>query len=208
MVQLPDSLTPAWVDPRVRRTRHLLHEALEKLLEETAFENISVGDIAEKATLNRATFYDHYPDKFALLEGLVSCRFLCLLQQRHVVFTGDCPKAIMAIALAMCDYMVGIPGIECRNRRPMEKHLEAALTAVVRDMLLRGMERFPPPNAVPPRMMAAALSGAMYSGVNEWLRTPDRCPAEEIVTTIFRLICPMLGVDPRVLEMYEPAVTA
>ncbi len=207
-MKLPDSLTPAWVDPRIRRTRQLLHEALEKLLAETAFEHISVGDIAERATLNRATFYAHYPDKFALLEGLVSCRFARLLEQRGVVFTGNCPKAMMAIALAMCDYMVGIPGIHCPDRRHMEKHFEAALTAVVRGLLLCGLERFPPQNPAPPKLIAAAISGAMYGGVNEWLRTPDRCPAEEIVVTIFGLICPMLGVDPRLVEAYEPALTA
>ncbi len=208
MTKLPDSLTPAWVDPRIRRTRQLLQNALEKLLEETAFEDISVGDIAEMATLNRATFYDHYPDKFALLEGLVSSRFARLLEQRGVVFTGNCPKVMMAIALAMCDYMVGIPGIDYPNRRHMEKHFEAALTAVVRGLLLCGFERFPPQSAAPPKLVAAAISGAMYSGVNEWLRTPNRCPAEEIVITIFGLICPMLGIDPRLVLAYEPVLTA
>ena len=54
------------VDPRIRRTRQLLQQALAKLLETKEFEKISVQDITEAATLNRATFYDHYGDKFAL----------------------------------------------------------------------------------------------------------------------------------------------
>ena len=56
------------MDPRIRRTRQMLQDALKRLLEEKQFDKISVQDITVLATLNRATFYAHYPDKFALLE--------------------------------------------------------------------------------------------------------------------------------------------
>jgi AcrR family transcriptional regulator len=59
------------VDPRVTRTRKLIRDALLSLLAEKTFESISVQDIAERATVNRATFYAHYTDKFALLDALV-----------------------------------------------------------------------------------------------------------------------------------------
>ncbi len=92
----------------------------------------------------------------------------------------------------MCDYMAGIPGINCPHRREMAKYFEAALIAVVRAMLLRGFEKFPPRSSIPPPLIAATISGAIYSAVNEWLRTPDRCSAEEIVHPIFTLVQPML----------------
>jgi AcrR family transcriptional regulator len=63
------------VDPRVRRTRKMLHDALGKLMQEKDFDKISVQDIADAADLHRATFYDHYPDKFALLECTVGAHF-------------------------------------------------------------------------------------------------------------------------------------
>jgi len=37
-----------------------------------SFDEIAVQDIAEAATVNRATFYDHYTDKYALLEAMVA----------------------------------------------------------------------------------------------------------------------------------------
>ena len=55
-------------DPRVRRTRQLLLQALEELLAEKGFRHLTVQDIAERAGLNRVTFYGHFPDKYALLE--------------------------------------------------------------------------------------------------------------------------------------------
>jgi len=45
------------LDPRIRRTRQLLQDALKRLLEEKEFDKITIQNITEAATLNRATFY-------------------------------------------------------------------------------------------------------------------------------------------------------
>lgn len=55
-------------DLRVRRTRKLLRDALVSLMAERGFEAITVQDLAERAMINRATFYRHYRDKADLLE--------------------------------------------------------------------------------------------------------------------------------------------
>lgn len=57
-------------DLRVRRTQMNLREALLDLIEEKGFDAVTVGDIAERAMVNRATFYRHYPDKYALVTGI------------------------------------------------------------------------------------------------------------------------------------------
>ncbi|WP_242219747.1 TetR/AcrR family transcriptional regulator [Bacillus cereus group sp. BfR-BA-01380] len=55
-------------DPRVKRTRQAIRDALISLIHEKGFDSITVQDIAEKATVNRATFYSHYYDKYDLLD--------------------------------------------------------------------------------------------------------------------------------------------
>jgi len=55
------------MDPRVIRTRQLLRDALVELIDEQGYEKITVQDITQRATLNRATFYLHYGDKLDLL---------------------------------------------------------------------------------------------------------------------------------------------
>jgi AcrR family transcriptional regulator len=192
MTATPDHQSSEWIDPRIRRTRQMLQQSLERLLESKSFDKISVGEIAEDATLNRATFYDHYPDKYALLEGLVSTRFQELLTRRGLFFEGGCPSAIKGIALAVCDFLAGLPGIECPERRQFQKHLESALVSVVRGMILTGLQRHTPPPGPPPALIAATVSGAIYGAAIEWLRTPNRCPAEEAVESIFALIHAML----------------
>ena len=57
-------------DPRVLRTRRLLRQALVELVSEQDFESITVQDITDRATLNRATLYLHYQDKYDLLEDV------------------------------------------------------------------------------------------------------------------------------------------
>ncbi|UZM97271.1 TetR/AcrR family transcriptional regulator [Lysinibacillus sp. MHQ-1] len=49
------------------RTRQLLRDALVELIDEQGYEKITVQDITQRATLNRATFYLHYRDKLDLL---------------------------------------------------------------------------------------------------------------------------------------------
>lgn len=57
-------------DLRVRRTQKMLQEALVDLVAERGLDAISVGDIAERAMVNRATFYRHYQDKYDLAEKI------------------------------------------------------------------------------------------------------------------------------------------
>ena len=51
-----------------RRTCKLLYNAMFKLLSQKPFEDISVVDICEEAMVPRATFYNYFEDKYALLE--------------------------------------------------------------------------------------------------------------------------------------------
>lgn len=56
-------------DLRVRRTRKLLWDALMSLLTEHDFGAITVNNICDKAMIHRTTFYNHYEDKYDLLNS-------------------------------------------------------------------------------------------------------------------------------------------
>ena len=188
------------LDPRVRRTRQLLVDALQKVLETKSFEELSIQDIADAATVNRATFYDHYPDKFALLECMVGSRFHELLTKRGVSFNGSCTNALRAIVLGVCDYLASMPALECERQRQLEPHLESAVIAVVRAMLLAGLKDHPSIHAVSPEMIATTASWAIYGGAKEWVKTPKRVASEQAADTVMTLIAPILslpGVSPR-----------
>lgn len=54
-------------DLRVRRTRKTLVQAMMELTVERGYSNITIQDIADRAMVNRSTFYRHYLDKDDLL---------------------------------------------------------------------------------------------------------------------------------------------
>ncbi|WIM40305.1 TetR/AcrR family transcriptional regulator [Paenibacillus sp. PK4536] len=55
-------------DLRVVRTQSWLREALIKLIEQVGFDAITVQSLTREAGINRATFYQHYRDKYDLLD--------------------------------------------------------------------------------------------------------------------------------------------
>lgn len=57
-------------DRRIRRTRNILKSSLAELMLEKDFKDITVKDIAERADINRGTFYLHYKDAYDLLEKI------------------------------------------------------------------------------------------------------------------------------------------
>lgn len=181
------------VDPRIRRTRELLQQALENLLEKKEFDRISVQEIADAATVNRATFYDHYTDKFTLLECLVARRFHELLAKRNVRFDGTCGSALQALVLAVCDFLAAAPEMDNQPVRQFEPHMESAVIAVVRRTILEGARKHAVGNGIPPEMIAAAASWAIYGAAKEWIQNPNRRPAEEIVDLVAGLVSPIIN---------------
>jgi AcrR family transcriptional regulator len=196
------SIRSELVDPRIRRTRLLLQQALKNLLETKEFDKISVQEIAEAATVNRATFYDHYSDKYALLECMVGSRFDELLAKRGVKFDGSCSSALRAIVLGVCDFLAGLPGMDCSERqRQIKPHMESAIIAVVRRMILDGLKRHESnvesSGALSAEMIAATAAWAIYGAAKEWVHSPNRCSSEEIAGTVVTLVSPILTFAAR-----------
>lgn len=57
-------------DKRVLKSKKAIRDALISLLKEKNFSEITIQDIANRAQISRSTFYDHYGDKYLLLESL------------------------------------------------------------------------------------------------------------------------------------------
>ena len=182
-------------DPRIRRTRQLLQSALRSLLPDKNLDEISVQDITDSATVNRATFYDHYTDKFALFEALVAGEFHALLHERNIKFDGTCPSTASAVILAVCDYLARTHSnsAACSRHRLLESHMDAAVINSIRLVLLEGVRTHRGNSALPPEMIASAVSWAIYGAAKEWFYTPDHLPADEIAPPILQLILPILG---------------
>src|ERR1700679_376805 len=170
----------ATTDPRVLRRRRMLADALYKLLTKKDFDEISIQDIVDEATLNRATFYLHYPDKNALLQAMTAARFRDLIVRRGLSFT-DCDGALRAIALGVCDYLAETIGCPTQLAK---MPLEGSIIPVVEGMFREGAEHHPAAPGVDPALLATTAAWAIFGAARRWYQTPDRIPAEEMAARI------------------------
>jgi AcrR family transcriptional regulator len=175
-------------DPRILRSRRMLMDALVTLLIRKEFDDISVQEIADEATLNRATFYLHYPDKNALLQAMTGARFRDLIERRAITFT-DCTGALRAIALGVCDYLAENTGCPAQLARAP---LEGSIIPVVEDMFKEGLALHSIAPGVDAAMLATTAAWAVFGAARRWFQTPDRIPAEEMAARIETMVSPVL----------------
>ena len=186
--ELQTDSTAETMDPRILRSRRMLMDSLAKLLAKKEFEDISVQEIADEATLNRATFYLHYPDKNALLQAMTASRFGELIARRGLSFT-NCDGALRAIALGVCDYLAetaGCPG------QLAKMPLEGSVIPVVEAMFRKGGANHAMAPGVDAELLATTAAWAIFGAARRWYQTPDRIPAEEMAARIEAMVKPIL----------------
>src|SRR6202795_2498477 len=174
-------------DPRILRSRRMLMDSLVRLLTRKEFDDISIQEIADEATLNRATFYLHYPDKNALLQAMTAARFRDLIARRGLSFT-NCDGALRAIALGVCDYLAETTGCPSQLAK---MPLEGSIIPVVEGMFLEGAAHHAMAHGADPALLATTAAWAIFGAARRWLQTPDRIPAEEMAATIEAMVKPI-----------------
>jgi AcrR family transcriptional regulator len=182
----PGSIAEA-TDPRILRSRQMLMEALAKLLDCKEFDDISVQEIADRATLNRATFYLHYPDKNSLLQAMTATRFRDLIARRGLSFT-NCDGALRAIALGVCDFLAETAGCPSQLAK---MPLEGSIIPVVEGMFQDGAAKHAMAPGTDPKLLATAAAWAIFGAARRWHQTPDRVSAEEMAANIEAILKPI-----------------
>ena len=183
-------------DMRVRRTRLALRNALLSLIEEKGFDAIIVQDIADRAMINRVTFYKHYRDKYDLLEqtmhemlGELSAPVEKLLQQ----------PTDRAIVDELVPWLEHVAAHASFYRTMLGKEGNAAFAAQVRDYLegmveqaLKRMPRDPPATTVPLPVLRRFATAGFLGVVMWWLEQKQPLPVQQVATQLHQLIQQLL----------------
>lgn len=179
------------VDPRVKRTRQWLRQALLDLMAEKSFEAITVQDIAERATINRATFYAHFNEKYALLEYTMRTLFQEKLRAElpeGAPFTHEnLQRLIRLVAENLAEVQGHCPSPRGQMDTLMEKQVKAELHEMLRGWLA---ERPTGKTAGQPRLEQAATiaSWAIYGAAVHWSQRERREPPNEFAQQVLPLI--------------------
>ncbi len=89
-------------DARVRYTQRVLKECFLTLLGEKPINRITVKEVCETAELNRATFYAHYSDCYALLDSIEQ-ELLAAFQQSLRLMNVLDPSALISAIYGMVE---------------------------------------------------------------------------------------------------------
>ena len=159
-------------DPRVTRTRNLIRDALDRMLQEKPFSDISVQDIAEQATINRATFYAHFEDKYGLLENLVRTNYRHNLSENVPGAAADVASMLSAVALTTLE------DVRAHKKAKVDKEFEPQLERAMQDELFSFL--------LPAFGDAAALvvSSAVIGTTLRWRVDRYKQPPQEIVQSL------------------------
>lgn len=178
------------LDPRVRRTRQMLFQAFQSLLAEKTFDAITVQDVSERSTLNRATFYDHFPDKFALLESMIGAKFGALVAARMAEGDGTCETALRLLILAACDFLAEVSSGCQKQQRQFEPVVESQVKEVLREALLVALHKHGTGN---PELKATMVSWAITGAALQWSRerkTSANELADVVLPTALKVVHP------------------
>ena len=129
------------LDPRVKRTRNLILVAFEQLLAEKGFESISVQDVTDRAEINRATFYAHFPDKYALLDHAISQMFRREIEKRTLNACHYTPENLRSLILAVCEFLARLHSDCAQPHQQFESLVEGTIKQILFDLLSHWLEQ-------------------------------------------------------------------
>lgn len=182
------------MDPRIARTRRSLQEALFDLAREHGLDEISIADIADRAGVNRSTFYQHYSDKDTLLADAIDA----VVEQ-----AGTEIPALAEVTLdpppILIDYLRHVEENAAVYTRIFGEHgspvvvarLRERIQAIVIDAVATShADTF---TGIPPDVLAAGLSGSVLGVLEVWLARDPRPPVETAVEWLWKVL---LGPTP------------
>lgn len=173
-------------DPRVTRTRGLLESAFTEIVSEKGFQSVSVKDITERAGVNRATFYAHFPDKFELLDYSIRTQFRQELEQRTLNVCTFSMENLRALIITVCEF-ISIARSHCNPPSPQfESLMETQVKNQIQDLVRNWIEKLE--INIEPKIAATAASWAIYGLALDWSRDRKRLPVDAFADQVLPLI--------------------
>lgn len=161
------------MDPRIARSRAVLHEAVIALAGERALDEITVADITARAGVNRSTFYQHFSDKGELLADALEAAADAATGSLREMDQAD-PNDPMPPALLT--YLEHIRDHAELYRRVLGDHGSGVVASQLRGhigaLAIDVVRRVVPEGAftVPTDVVGEAFSGTALGVVTAWLR--------------------------------------
>ena len=182
---------PRKEDPRVVRTRQLIQQAFIDLFYEKSFEEITIQEIADRATINRVTFYAHFQDKFALLEYTLREMIRQHIYEQLPEGVQFSPENLALLILTVCEFLAEIrhtcPPPHDQMEALMEKQIKSELYEILHSWLIEISVSDPNPGPTL-EQTARVTSWAIYGAAAQWMLEKREKSVHEYVEQVLPLI--------------------
>jgi AcrR family transcriptional regulator len=178
------------VDPRIARTRRSLQQALLSLAQERELDDISVGDVTERAGVNRSSFYQHYADKETLLADALDAA----AEEAGADLPTFDPSAPDPPEV-LVSYLEHLEANAALYRRVLGEHGSAVAVARLRsrleELVAEGISRTGGAASgadLPLDVLAAGIAGSVLGVLSAWLGQQPQPPARVAAGWLWRVV--------------------
>jgi AcrR family transcriptional regulator len=172
------------LDPRVKRTRGLILQSFENLLAEKNFESVSVQDVTDKAQINRATFYAHFQDKYALLDFSIQQMFMQEIEKRTLNVCSYSPDNLRNLILAVCEFLGKLHTSCAQPHDQFESLVEGTIKKQIFDLLSYWLRK----SKLPTELPATVATWAIYGLASHYSNLKKRPALEKFVDEALPLV--------------------
>ena len=182
-------------DPRIVRTRQLIVKAFQELLSEKPFEALTIQEIADRATVNRVTFYAHFADKYVLLDVAFQESFQSELRA-HLPSDAALSLTNLHLLIQMvCEFLTHAythcaPSGRAHIEAGIGRHLQQELY----DFLLAWLIPIESVQATA-ELRATIASWAIYGVAKRWSEGKHNQVARDFVQRVLPMIAASLDVE-------------
>ena len=160
------------------------------------FQSITVQDIADRAMINRATFYDHFVDKYALLEYSIRELFKETLRDKIPENFTFSVENLHLLMLSACEYLSGLREHCLPKDQQILPLVQTQITTAINEILVTWINDVQAGDPLDPMLRqttAAVTSWAIYGAAYYWSQQSDQKSPEAFVLQSLPLITASLA---------------
>ncbi len=181
-------------DPRVMRTRQFIREAFRELLRSKDFNAISIKEITQKATINRATFYAHYEDKYALLEEYTEQFFRDMVPEQVMNAQEFTAEICDQLILLTYRYIVDFYQICRMDSKSIAKLVDEMIKKMLQQTIESILSKGHSTDHRHTKIVSAMTASAIYGAAHHWLTVGEKNRTDLLVDMVRPYIMEGLGV--------------
>ena len=175
------------IDLRVYKTKKALYTAFLELLEEQDFDSITVNLLCDRAMIRRATFYNHYTDKYDFFAA-----FLHFVRDEYF-FGSNTNIAELNFESYYLMILNNFIRFAKKHEKLMHNILESSMLSRLIEITSKEIfmnlkhkiqkQELNLPQ-IAPEVAASFYSGGIMEVIRLWITDPENMPEEKLITSM------------------------